>query len=146
MIAVPAMFRNGMMPVRLKNRIMKKIVVRIGRNRWPSFLPRRSSAMLTGRSRGPSRRSLEPAGDETHVARAEPEEEHERDRRQELDQVDARDGDSRDREENVREELVDRRAVESPPSSAVLAIRVAAWVNSAGSSFGAPAEPGDDGR
>ena len=44
------------MPVRFMNRIMKKIVVRIGRKRLPSFLPSRSSAMLRGRSRGPSRR------------------------------------------------------------------------------------------
>ncbi|HYP73621.1 MAG TPA: hypothetical protein VEP72_05980 [Microbacterium sp.] len=34
----------------------------------------------------------------------------------------------------------------SPPSSAVLAIRLASWVNSAGSSFGAPVIRGDDGR
>ena len=46
MIAVPAMFRNGMTPVMFMNRIMKNIVVRIGRNRSPSFLPSRSCAML----------------------------------------------------------------------------------------------------
>ena len=47
MTDVPAMFRTGMMPVRFMNSTMKKIVVRIGRKRLPSFLPSRSSAMLT---------------------------------------------------------------------------------------------------
>ena len=47
MTEVPAMFRNGMMPVRFMNSTMKKIVVSSGRKRRPSFLPSRSSAMLT---------------------------------------------------------------------------------------------------
>jgi len=47
MTLVPAMLRPGMMPVMFIVKIMKNIVVSSGRNRLPSTLPRRSSAMLT---------------------------------------------------------------------------------------------------
>ncbi len=47
MTLVPAMLSGGMIPVMFMKRIMKNIVVRMGRKRWPSFLPSRSSAMLT---------------------------------------------------------------------------------------------------
>ena len=85
MTEVPAMFRNGMTPVRFMNSTMKKIVVRIGRNRLPSFLPRRSSAMFTRtRSRPISTRLWKRPGHDAHAARAEPEDEEQRDDGDEL--------------------------------------------------------------
>ena len=56
--------------------------------------------------------ALEASRNDLHAAGAEREDEHDRRRRQELDQVDARDRDARDREQDVREELRDGGSVE----------------------------------
>ena len=61
--------------------------------------------------------ALEAPGDYPHPTGAEPEDEDDDDRREELDEVDARDRESLDPEEledRLREELIDRRSVETP--------------------------------
>ena len=103
------------MPVRFMNRTMKKIVVRIGRNRLPSFLPSRSSAMFTRtKSRPISTRLWNRPG--TSFMRRVPSQKTIRsgDDRDEADQHDAVDleGGALE-EERGGEELVDRRTVEA---------------------------------
>ena len=130
MIAVPAMFRNGMMPVMFMNRIMKNIVVRIGRNAIAVLLAEQVVAMLTRtkpkthldealeRGRGRSSCCRVPSQKTTTTMDDEDLDEH----RSRIE-LERRAFEQQDR----REELFDRRAVEPAIVivAAVWAIRVA---------------------
>ena len=87
-----------MMPVMFMNRIMKKIVVRIGRNRSAVLLAEEVVRDVDADEvQAHLDEALEAAGDDLHAARAEPEDQHDGDGREDLDQVDPRDRNPEDR-------------------------------------------------
>ena len=99
MIACPmspvlAIWSPGTVPVRLSPRVRKKIVIRIGMNRLPSFSPSVSMTMpLRTKSIDELERRLTAVGNQLQVARAEPEEQHDngdREQSNEQDPVQAR--------------------------------------------------------
>ena len=101
------------MPVMFMNRIMKKIVVRIGRNRSAVLLAEQVVRDVgADEAQTHLDEALEAARDDRHLASAEPEDQHDGDGREDLDDVDSRDRNPEDRRDDGREEFIDRRGVE----------------------------------
>ena len=98
--------------------IMKKIVVRTGRNRLPSFLPSVSNTIvLRTKSEHVLERGLTAGRDQLHAAGAEPEPEDEREDHEQADQHDPVELERRpDEQEAWRERIRRSKGRTNPPS------------------------------
>lgn len=132
-----------MMPVMFANSTMKKMVVRIGRKRSPSLRPSRSCAMPPRTKPRPISTTSEAPGDDAHATRADPEDEDDHDHRRGT----APGGSGAPEPPRGNQTGSPGRTCRSkgrgnPAVSGQSWGQVAARLNSAGSSFGAPVRTG----